>query len=64
MRLRYHGFRELGILTGATFPYVLKPLLAGAVPPSIQHFVKKQIRQPGEHTQKGGKRPHGISKTG
>lgn len=41
LRLRYHGFQALGILNAATFPYVLKPLLAGAVPTALQRWVRR-----------------------
>lgn len=46
MRVRYHGFQSLGILNGATFYYVLKPILVGAVPAPVHHYIKKQIKRP------------------
>lgn len=44
-KLRYYGFQELGILKPATFSYVLKPLLVGAIPPSIHYAVKRWTSQ-------------------
>lgn len=41
MRLRHHGFQALGILNAATFPYVLKPLLAGAAPAALQRWLRR-----------------------
>ena len=45
MNLRYHGFKELGILETATMPYVLKPLLAGAIPAPVHHYIKRQTKR-------------------
>ncbi len=45
MRLRYTGFRDLGLLRGSTIPYVLKPLLVGAVPPTIHYLINKRSRR-------------------
>ena len=44
-RLRYSGFRDLGILKGSTLHYVLKPLFVGAVPPGMHYFIKKRTRR-------------------
>lgn len=46
MKLRYRGFRELGILNRGTFPYVVKPLLVGAIPAPVHHYIKRKIRRP------------------
>lgn len=43
--LRYHGFRELGILNRNTFPYVLKPLLVGAVPVPVHHYIRRRTKR-------------------
>ena len=40
MKVRYHGFQDLGILRPGTFFYVMKPLLVGAVPASAHHSIK------------------------
>ena len=45
MKVRYHGFRQLGILNSTTFYYVLKPLLVGAIPPPLHHYIRKQTKQ-------------------
>lgn len=45
MGLRYRGFKELGILDGSAIRYVLKPLLVGAVPPPVHHYIKRRIRR-------------------
>ena len=41
MKMRYQGFRRLGILNGGTFHHVLRPLLAGAIPAGPRHYIKK-----------------------
>lgn len=40
MKLRYRGFRDLGILKNTGFFYVLKPLIAGAIPPPVHHYIQ------------------------
>lgn len=40
MKMRYQGFRRLGILNGGTFHHVLRPLLAGAIPAGPRHYIK------------------------
>lgn len=45
MRVRYQGFQALGVLSGRTVPYVLKPLLVGVVPSSLQHSLKKSAQR-------------------
>ena len=54
--LRYHGFRELGILNRNTFPYVLKPLLVGAVPVPVHHYIRRRTKQKkaGDHSMEWG----------
>lgn len=44
MGLRYRGFKELGILNKTTLPYVLKPLLVGAVPAPVHHYIRRQLK--------------------
>lgn len=44
MGLRYRGFKELGILNKTTFHYVLKPLLVGAVPAPVHHYIRRQLK--------------------
>lgn len=46
MKVRYHGFKSLGLLNRKTFYYVIKPLLIGAVPAPVHHYIKRQIRRP------------------
>jgi glycosyltransferase EpsE len=48
MKVRYRGFQELGVLNGQTLPYVVKPLLVGIVPSSVQHALKKSLRNRGQ----------------
>lgn len=45
MRLRYSGFRALGILTPRAVPYVLKPLFVGLIPADIHHSINRRIKQ-------------------
>lgn len=45
MRVRLQGFRRLGILSGQTAVYVIKPLAAGAVPAPVHHYIKRSVRQ-------------------
>lgn len=45
MKLRYHGFKEMGILEAATMPYVLKPLLAGAIPAPVHHYINRHTKR-------------------
>ncbi|MGI5894069.1 MAG: glycosyltransferase [Candidatus Merdivicinus sp.] len=42
MKVRSKGFQELGILNKATFPYVLKPLLVGAVPAFVHYSIRRK----------------------
>lgn len=44
MQVRYTGFRKMGILNITTFPYVVKPLIVGMIPPSIHRVIKRRIR--------------------
>lgn len=44
MKMRYQGFRRLGILNGGTFHHVLRPLLAGAIPAGPRHYIKKRMK--------------------
>lgn len=43
-KLRYHGFRGLGILNSGTFCYVLKPLLVGVIPPPVHHYIRRRVK--------------------
>lgn len=45
MKLRYRGFKGLGILNKTTFHYVLKPLLVGAVPAPVHHYIKRRMKR-------------------
>ncbi len=45
MKLRYRGFKELGILEASTIPYVFKPLLAGAIPAPVHHYINRRIKR-------------------
>ena len=41
MKIRYRGFKNLGILRADTVPYVLKPLATGLVPARFLQYIKK-----------------------
>ena len=41
MKIRYQGFKKLGILSIRTLPYVVKPLAAGLVSPRILKYLRK-----------------------
>lgn len=45
MKVRYHGFKALGLLDGATFAYVLKPLAVGAVPAPVHHYINRRLKR-------------------
>ncbi len=45
MKLRYHGFKELDILNRSTFYYVVKPLLVGAVPAPVHHYIRRKLKR-------------------
>lgn len=45
MKVRYHGFKDLGILETATMPYVLKPLLVGAIPAPVHHYINRRTKR-------------------
>ncbi len=45
MKVRYHGFKALGLLDGATFAYVLKPLAVGAVPAPVHHYINQRLKR-------------------
>ena len=53
MNLRYHRFQALGILHTSTFFYVLKPLLVGALPVSLQYSIKRWEQQKRINGKKG-----------
>ena len=45
MFLRIHGFRLLGIFHVKTLPYVVKPLLVGAIPAPLHHYIRKKRKK-------------------
>lgn len=45
MKVRYRGFRMMGILNKRTVFYVLKPLFVGAVPAPVHHYVRRKMKQ-------------------
>ncbi|MBC8544965.1 glycosyltransferase [Bianquea renquensis] len=45
MKLRRKGFQMLGILDRTTVYYVLKPLLVGAVPAPVHHYIRKKTKR-------------------
>lgn len=45
MKVRYHGFKALGLLDGVTFAYVLKPLAVGAVPAPVHHYINRRLKR-------------------
>ena len=48
VRLKYHGFRKLGILKQRTFFYVLRPLAAGVIPVPVHYYLRRVWNNPGE----------------
>lgn len=42
MKVRYEGFKNLGILRPQTVPYVVRPLLGGLVSPKLIQYIRKQ----------------------
>lgn len=40
-KIRYRGFKKLGILKAKTLPYVFKPLFVGLVPLKLTQYIKK-----------------------
>lgn len=45
MKVRYRGFRKLGILNKGTVFFVLKPLFVGAVPAPVHHYVRRKMKK-------------------
>lgn len=45
MRVRYRGFRALGIPGPTALPYVCKPLLAGAMPAPVYRALRRRMQQ-------------------
>lgn len=43
--VRKRGFEALGLLDKSTYVYVAKPLLVGAVPSPVHHYVKKAVKK-------------------
>lgn len=44
-RIRYRGFRNLGILQPRTLPYVFKPLVVGLLSPRMVRYIKRNIKK-------------------
>lgn len=44
MKLRFHGFQQLGILRLSTFHYVLKPLFVGLIPADIHRALRRRTK--------------------
>lgn len=44
-KVRYEGFKKLGILKLHTMPYVVKPLVAGLVSPDVVKYMKRSVRR-------------------
>lgn len=53
MQVRRRGFRELGILNRNTCYYVFKPLLVGAVPAPVHHYIRRKLKRPKERRREG-----------
>ena len=47
MKVRYNGFKKLGILRPGTMIYAVKPLFVGLVSPSVMQHIKKKIKRGG-----------------
>ena len=45
MKVRRQGFKQLGILDRNTFYYVLKPLVVGAVPAPVHHYIRRKFKR-------------------
>lgn len=44
MKIRYRGFKQLGILRPDTAAYVIRPLAAGVLSPVVLEYLRKNIR--------------------
>lgn len=44
MKIRYRGFKQLGILHPDTAAYVIRPLAAGALSPTALEYLRKNVR--------------------
>lgn len=44
-KVRFEGFRKLGILKPQTLPYVVKPLVVGLISPGMMRYIKKNIKR-------------------
>lgn len=51
MKIRYRGFRNLGLLSPENVGYVIKPLAAGVVPPAVLSIFRQNTRA-GYHVKK------------
>ncbi len=45
MKVRYKGFKRLGILKPGTLRHVVRPVLAGVLSPSMIRYIKKHMRK-------------------
>lgn len=45
MKIRYRGFKQLGILKVGTLQHVVRPVLAGILSPAIIRYIKKNMRK-------------------
>lgn len=45
MKVRQRGFQQLNLLNSRTVGYVVKPLLVGAVPAPVHHYIKRAGKQ-------------------
>ncbi|MEY8283624.1 glycosyltransferase [Lachnospiraceae bacterium 50-23] len=45
MVIRFRGFRKMGVFSAAALPYVVKPILAGAIPGNLHRAIKKRIKR-------------------
>ena len=56
MKVRYEGFRRLGLLKPGAVPYVVKPLAVGLVPGRLQQYLKKRRQKDRRWQEKGNER--------
>lgn len=45
MKIRYRGFKQLGILRPDTVAYVVRPLAAGAISPGMLRYLRQNVRK-------------------
>ena len=44
-RVRWNGFKQLDILNRGTLHYVIKPLIIGAVPAPVHHYIRRKLKK-------------------